>query len=76
MRPIKCERCGRTLGKLDDDGTFHIRLGKDGPQILARLSEFKQENFMMICPSQVYTPAGRIACGRRHLVGMSETSTN
>lgn len=69
MKSIKCAKCGRVLGKLDDDKTFHIRIGKDGPQVFVRLHELMESFVMLVCPSFVYTPAGRMKCGNQSVLG-------
>lgn len=68
MKSIKCHQCGRMLGKLDDDGTFHVRIGKDGPQIFVKVNDVMDSNLMLVCPAYVYTPQGKIKCGSQHVL--------
>lgn len=69
LTPIKCENCGRVLGKMDEDGTLHVRLEKEGPQIFVSLKNLNENsNLMLICPSKVYTQTGKIRCGYRHII--------
>lgn len=63
-RVVKCPTCGRVLGKVDDC-TFHVKLGRDGPQVFFQIDETFNP-VMLICPSVVYTPKGKVNCGSRH----------
>jgi len=70
VKSVRCQHCGRVLGKLDEDGSFHVRIGKDGPQIFVNLKDLAESHLMLVCPSFVYTPAGKVKCGTRHAIGI------
>lgn len=65
MRDVRCSRCGRLLGKIDTDGLLHVKLGKDGPQMLVDVTMSK---VMSICPSVVYSSDGKVSCGERTFI--------
>lgn len=69
MTSYKCPKCGRLLGKIDQDGVLHIRMGKDGPQVFLDLNQVIKSALMLVCPSQVFTPNGRVHCGSRNTIG-------
>ena len=64
MALIKCSCCGRVLGKYQE-GIVHVKLGNDKPQLFLKFKDLT-DSIMFVCPSKVYTPAGRIPCGSRH----------
>lgn len=69
MRDVRCARCGRLLAKIDSDGLLHVKLGKDGPQMLVDVTASK---VMTICPSVVYSSNGKVSCGERTFISHEE----
>jgi len=57
-RQLCCKNCGRILGKINDDGTIHIRHASSGFEFIGSFSRV-----MFICPKSFYTRKGKVVCG-------------
>ncbi len=60
MKPIACENCGRVLGKLDANGTLHVKHSSSGIEFIAFFTKI-----LFVCPKTYYNRSGRVDCGQR-----------
>lgn len=47
-KDVRCPVCNRLLAKMDEDGTLHIKTGRNGTEIIAHATSGK---ILLICPS-------------------------
>jgi peptidyl-tRNA hydrolase len=59
VRQLTCKNCGRILGKINDDGTIHVRHASSGFEFIGSFSRV-----MFVCPKNYFNRSGKVICGQ------------
>lgn len=69
-KDVRCEKCGKLIAKVDDDGTVHVKAGKRMPQVIA------EGRVTLICPGEVLRVGeAPLECGQLTHINRGEVAS-